>query len=281
MDDHSLSGKADNLKPRYIHGHHESVLRSHSWRTAENSAAYLLPYLKPSMTILDVGCGPGTITADLAERVAPGKLLAIDSGDDAVRVTAEEISRRNLTNTVILKADIYDPDFQSTYHESFDIVHAHQVLQHLPDPIGAMKIMRSLCKPGGLMAVRDADFGASTWFPQSDMLDKWLELYQKLARANKGEPEAGRRLLSWARLSGFENIISSASCWCFATPEDRLWWGTTWADRMTKSAVAEQAEKSAMATKEGLQAIAAAWKEWAKAPDGWYVIVSGELICRK
>ncbi|MGJ3561711.1 hypothetical protein ACR6C2_39465 [Streptomyces sp. INA 01156] len=50
----------------YTHGHHESVLRSHTWRTAANSAAYLLGVLTPGMRILDVGCGPGTITADLA-----------------------------------------------------------------------------------------------------------------------------------------------------------------------------------------------------------------------
>ena len=50
----------------YTHGHHESVLRSHTWRTAENSAAYLVPALRPGMDLLDVGCGPGTITTDLA-----------------------------------------------------------------------------------------------------------------------------------------------------------------------------------------------------------------------
>ena len=53
----------------YTHGHHESVLRSHRWRTAENSAAYLLPALAPGVSVLDVGAGPGTITLDLAERV--------------------------------------------------------------------------------------------------------------------------------------------------------------------------------------------------------------------
>src|SRR5438445_10292399 len=63
----------------YTHGHHESVLRSHTWRTAENSAAYLLPHLRPGMAVLDVGCGPGTITADLAALVSPGRVVAVDS----------------------------------------------------------------------------------------------------------------------------------------------------------------------------------------------------------
>ena len=57
----------------YTHGHHESVLRSHTWRTAENSAAYLLGSLGPGQDLLDMGCGPGTITVDLATRVAPAR----------------------------------------------------------------------------------------------------------------------------------------------------------------------------------------------------------------
>ena len=57
----------------YTHGHAESVLRSHRTRTAANSAAYLLPHLAPGQRLLDVGSGPGTITADLATLVAPGR----------------------------------------------------------------------------------------------------------------------------------------------------------------------------------------------------------------
>ena len=59
------------MAERYTHGHHESVLRSHTWRTVDNSAAYLAPLLRPGLTVLDVGAGPGTITVELAERVAP------------------------------------------------------------------------------------------------------------------------------------------------------------------------------------------------------------------
>src|SRR4029078_5394202 len=62
----------------YTHGHHESVLRRHTWRTAENSAGYLLAVLRPGLDLLDVGCGPGTITVDLAARVAPGRVLGLD-----------------------------------------------------------------------------------------------------------------------------------------------------------------------------------------------------------
>src|SRR6188472_2086916 len=76
----SDTGTHDARRPdTYTHGHHESVLRSHEWRTAENSAAYLLPHLQPGMDLLDVGCGPGTITLDLARLVAPGHVVGVDA----------------------------------------------------------------------------------------------------------------------------------------------------------------------------------------------------------
>ena len=70
----------------YSHGHEGGVLRSHRWRTADNSAAYLLPHLRPGAALLDVGCGPGTITCDLAGRVGPGRVVGIDVGHDQLNV---------------------------------------------------------------------------------------------------------------------------------------------------------------------------------------------------
>ena len=86
----------------YTHGHHESVLRSHRWRTAENSAAYLLPHLKSGDKILDVGCGPGTITADLARRTSPGRTTALEITDAALDLARAEIARCKMNIDVAL-----------------------------------------------------------------------------------------------------------------------------------------------------------------------------------
>src|SRR3954451_6443557 len=73
----------------YTHGHPASVLRSHRWRTAENSAAYLLPRLRPGLDVLDVGCGPGTITLDLARIVGAGHAVGVDGAAAAVEAAKE------------------------------------------------------------------------------------------------------------------------------------------------------------------------------------------------
>ena len=262
----------------YTHGHHESVLRSHRWRTAENSAAYLLPHLQPGMTLLDVGCGPGTITVDLAAIVAPGQLVAIEVSADALEIAKAEASSRGQTNIDFAIGDVSDLKFPDA---SFDVVHAHQVLQHLADPVAALREMRRVCKPGGIVAVRDGDYGGFCWYPGVRALDDWRALYHAGATANGGDPDAGRKLLSWAQAAGFNDIDVSSATWCFATPDDRAWWGGLWADRIVSSAMASQAVAMGAATPDDLAAIAAGWRAWAAADDGWLSILHGEIVCRR
>lgn len=253
----------------YTHGHHESVLRSHTWRTAENSAGYLLGHLRPSMSLLDVGCGPGTITADLASRV--GHVTAIDA-ESAVLDLARQAAPANVTFAV---ADVHDLRFADG---EFDVVHAHQVLQHLADPVRALREMRRVCRPGGIVAVRDADYPSFAWYPKIPELDEWLALYLRIMKSNDGFPDAGRRLLSWSQQAGFGAVTASSSTWCFATPQDRAWWGGMWADRIRGSAIAEQAVASGAASAADLDRIAAGWRQWAAAPDGWLSIQHGEIL---
>ena len=261
---------------RYTHGHGESVLRSHRWRTAENSAAYLLPHLHPGASLLDVGSGPGTITADLATLVAPGRVTALEATDEALALTGAELGRRGLAADLVV-GDVHDLPFPDG---SFDVVHAHQVLQHVADPVRALAEMRRVCRRGGRVAVRDSDYAAFTWWPALPALDRWLALYEEAARANGGEPDAGRRLLAWARAAGFEEPTVGASTWCFATPEDREYWGGMWAARILDSALARQLLEERRCDPDELEEISAAWRAWAADPDGWFVVLHGELMAR-
>ncbi|MEV4165913.1 class I SAM-dependent methyltransferase [Nonomuraea dietziae] len=259
----------------YTHGHHESVLRSHRWRTAENSAAYLLPHLLPHMKVLDVGAGPGTISADLAARV--GHLTVTEVSEQALELSRAELARRGVTNATFAVADVHALDHPD---DTFCVVHAHQVLQHVGDPVRALREMRRVTRPGGVVAVRDSDYRAFAWYPLVPALEEWMELYQKVARANGGEPDAGRRLLSWAREAGFTDVTATSSTWCFATEEDRAWWGGMWAERILSSDMAAQALASGAATEAGLRRISDGWREWAASGDGWMSVLHGEILCR-
>jgi ubiquinone/menaquinone biosynthesis C-methylase UbiE len=259
----------------YTHGHHDSVLRSHRWRTAENSAAYLLPHLRPGLGLLDIGCGPGTITLDLARLVAPGRVLGIDR-EEGVLGEARELAA-GVENLSFAAADVYALDFADG---SFDVVHAHQVLQHLADPVAALREMRRVCRPGGIVAARDGDYGTFVWHPADPVLDRWLELYHAVARANRAEPDAARWLLAWAHAAGFEDVAASASAWCWSTPDERAWWSSSWRDRITASAFAEQALAYGLATREELEEIAAAFGRWAESEDAWWALLHGEIVCR-
>ncbi|WP_405387297.1 methyltransferase domain-containing protein [Streptomyces sp. NBC_01102] len=261
----------------YTHGHHESVLRSHRWRTAANSAAYLIDRLAPGQSVLDVGCGPGTITADLAALVAPGRVTAVDTSQEILDRAAEAAAERGLAGVEFAVADVHALDFAD---DSFDVVHAHQVLQHVGDPVQALREMRRVCRPGGIVAVRDSDYAAMAWYPEVPGMAEWQELYGRVARANGGEPDAGRRLLSWARQAGFTDITPTAGAWCFAGEENRAWWSGLWADRTTASVYAKLAVDGGHARPEQLTAIADAWRAWGEETDAWFLVPHGELLCR-
>ena len=140
--------------------------------------------------------------------------------------------------------------------------------------------MRRVCRPGGLVAARDSDYEAMTWYPAVPAMSAWLQMYDAVARANDGEPNAGRFLLAWAHAAGFTDVQAGASTWCYATPEDRAWWGELWADRITQSAIATQAVEIGAATEAELQEMAAAWRKWTTEPDGWFAVLHGEILAR-
>ena len=89
----------------YTHGHAESVLASHRARTAANSAAYLLPRLRPTDRLLDVGSGPGTITADLARLVR--EVVAVEATEEAAALTRAELRKQGIDNAEVEVGDVH------------------------------------------------------------------------------------------------------------------------------------------------------------------------------
>jgi len=260
----------------YTHGHDDGVLRSHRWRTAANSAAYLLPRLRPGLDLLDVGCGPGTITCDLAELVAPGRTVGVDASPDVLVEARAGAAQRSLPVGFEV-ADLFALPFAD---DSFDVVHAHQVLQHVADPVAALVEMRRVCRPGGLVAARDADYPSFVFAPEEPDITRAIAAYGTLTRINRAHWDAARHLLGWAHAAGFVDVAPSASVWCFANEEDRAWWGGLWADRFAAPAsfLGGQLERHGIADRSELEAFGAGWHRWAESPDGWFAVLHGEIL---
>jgi SAM-dependent methyltransferase len=262
----------------YIHGHSDSVLRSHRWRTAENSAAYLLPHLTGGLRLLDVGCGPGTLTVDLAARVGPsGEVVGVDISEQVVAEATAHAAQAGAGNVTFRAGDFRMlglPD------GSFDVVHAHQVLQHLRDPVGALAAMGRLASPGGIVAARDGDYLSFVWTPADPRLDRWREIYMAVSEHIGVAADAGRWLLRWAHDAGFTDVTYTTSAWTFATPADRAWWGDLWAERIVASSLAEQALEYGVASRAELEEVAGGWRAWAGRPDGTFVLLHGEIVAR-
>ena len=247
---------------RYTHGHHESVLRSHRWRTAENSCGYLLPHLRADQSLLDVGCGPATITADLAGRV--GAVVGIDPSPSVI-----DEARRDHPGLDLRVDDLF------THDGRYDVVHAHQVVQHLDDPVGALRRMGEL---GSLVAVRDSDYTAFQWEPASPALDEWRSLYLAVCRRNGAFPDAGRHLPRSAHEAGLTDVRYSTSTWTFASPEDVAWWSGLWAERAVSSDFARQAVEYGLASAADLEAISEGWRAWGRQPHAHITLLHGELL---
>lgn len=261
----------------YLHGHPTATLRSHSARTAENSAAYLLGHLKPTDVVLDVGCGPGSITLGLARRVPEGRVIGIDAAPPVLDVARKAAAAAGDERTEIAEGDVYALDLPD---DSVDVVHAHQVLQHLADPVAALMEMRRVCRPGGLVAVRDADYAGMFWYPQWPGMDLWRTLYRRLARQAGGEPDAGRHLPSWVRAAGFEDVAISTAVWAWTTREEVTTWARDWSERVRTDQLGGRAVRLGYASAEQVLEISAAWLDWAEEPDAMFVVPHVEALAR-
>ncbi|KAE8143704.1 S-adenosyl-L-methionine-dependent methyltransferase [Aspergillus pseudotamarii] len=262
----------------YTTDHSTSVLQTHNWRTASNSTAYLLPHITSTSKILDIGCGPGSISVDFASRAPQGHVTGIEYVPDPLDQARELASSKGVTNIDFRVGDIHSLDFPD---DTFDIVHVHQVLQHIADPVKALKEMRRVVKPGGIVAARESS--VMTWYPENKGIEAWLDITTRMAKAKGGNPHPGRVIHVWAEEAGFEqsNIQKSTGSWCFSTPEERQYWGGSMGARARSSGFAKTAIEDGFATKEELESISDGWKEFVDAEQGWFGLLHGEILCRK
>lgn len=265
-------------KAIYTHGHHASVVSSHARRTAQDSAAFLLPHIKPSDRILDLGCGPGSITVGLAKLVPDGSVVGGDAVEDVLSQARDLAAQEGVKNTAFRTLDGNALPFSDG---EFDICYCHQVLQHVGDPVGILKEMKRVTKKSGIVAARDADYRSFVWYPELPGLELWGSIYQKVAKANGAEPNAGRYMKAWAKKAGFASadVEFTWSAWNYQG-EAATAFGASWKDRVLHSGFAKTAIEKELAQQEDLQRISDTWKDWSQAEDATIIISSGEILCR-
>ncbi|KAI0540071.1 ubiE/COQ5 methyltransferase [Xylaria digitata] len=263
----------------YTHGHHASVVNSHARRTAQNSAAFLIPYIKPHYRILDIGCGPGSITVDLAQLVPQGSVIGIDSVGDVLSQARELAHARGVEGNLTFQQG--DANELSFADGEFDVVYCHQVLHHVKNPVDILKEMARVTRKGGLVAAREVDYRALSWYPELPGIDKWEDIHMKIMKANGGQPKAGRYVKAWAREAGFapQDITFTWDSWNYQEG-DAVIWAKSWSDRALHSSYAAASLDKGISTQEDLDYVSETWRNWGETEGAFIIIPSGEILCR-
>ena len=262
----------------YTHGHAPAVVRHHAKRTAEEAAAFLLPELRPGMRLLDVGCGPGSITRGLAEIVAPGQVIGLDMSSETLDAARRDAAARGLENLRYEIGSVYELAFPDA---SFDAAYAHQVFQHLREREVALREMLRVLRPGGLIAVRDVDWGTVAYWPRDPWIDRFIEVHERTWYQNGGEPQMGRQLRALFNGAGIADVRITASVWCYATRGESTEWGQSYADRLVSSPMGDRPVEYGYASREDIQAMASALRAWGSHPDALWAFIHIAALGRK
>lgn len=182
-------------------------------RSANVAADFFLPHLRSGMRLLDIGCGPGAITLDLAQVVAPGEVVGIDLAPEQIERAQALAHERKITNVRFEQGDAYTLPFPDA---SFDAVFAHTVLMHLRDPLAALREFRRVLLPGGIVGVRDRVGEGPIFVPSTPLLTAFVDLFRRVEEESRGRPPSvlhltQRRLLRDAGFGRTEAQVSAGS----------------------------------------------------------------------
>lgn len=256
----------------YVHGTSKLVKDGYRWRNVDNCAAFIKPYLVRGAHILDCGCGPGNLTADMARLCEDGNVVGVDSCPEMI-----ESAQQTYQQLTFICADIYKLPFKD---DSFDVVHAHQVFQYISEPVKALNEMKRVARSGGVIAVRDVDHTGTVFYPPDQGVQRFHEALAQLVKCIGGDPYCGRKLGGYAREAGLVKICVEGSVWCFWGKKKKEWeqYGP---ERLTGGKLVEQMELYGIASERECQEMGSAVRRWNDLEDATLFLMNCELIGHK
>jgi ubiquinone/menaquinone biosynthesis C-methylase UbiE len=156
--------------------------------------------VRAGMTCLDVGCGGGDVTIELARLVGPGGMVVgTDFDDTKLALARSEAATLQINNVEFRHAHLVD----SVEEAAYDLLYTRFLLTHLPDPVGAMAKFHRVLRPGGIIVVEDIDVSGQFCYPDSPAFRRSVALYALAAERRGADPTIGRRLPRLLSDSGF------------------------------------------------------------------------------
>ncbi len=192
------------MSETYTPGYSKSAASFMARRRLDPNGAFFLPHLRPGVNVLDCGCGPGTITRDIARHVAPGRVVGLDFSADQIAAAAADAGTQGIANVEFRQGSAYALPFEDS---SFDAVFSHALLEHLKEPDKATAEFRRVLKPGGMLGVCTPDWGGFLLAPPSEKLLVAFEAYKELQNRNGGDVYCGHKLGIYLEAAGFEEIV--------------------------------------------------------------------------
>ncbi len=177
-------------------------------RTFNISAGFIAPYLKPGISIIDCGCGPGNITIELAKRVAPGVVVGIDADEASLDLAKNLAKEQGVNNVSFKQGNVYKLPFEA---DSFEIAYSHAVLSNLKEPVQALIEYKRVLKPNGIVAVRESDYSGSLLYPESEAFTKVFDVLSKFGNLY-GDLFIGKKLRKLFHEANLKNSVATASC---------------------------------------------------------------------